>query len=170
MSARRATYKVAIAGCHRMLARTPQSHNWAAAFAAVPETRIAGVFDKGADTRKAFVACWGDIPAYDDYDRMLREVQPDIVCIATRQTMHAEMAEKAAAAGVRGIHFEKPLATTMAEVDRIEAACRAHRVAVVFGVDRRWWTAAVDLRKRLRDGLVGDVQAVTGYGLPQLIN
>ena len=93
--------RVAIAGCHRMLDRVAQSHNWATAFAAVPETEIVGVFDYGAETRQAFKAIWGDIPDFDDYPRMLEAVKPDIVCIATRQTMHADQCEQAVAAGVR---------------------------------------------------------------------
>src|SRR5436853_478183 len=50
--------RVAIAGCHRMVTRQPGSHNWAAAFAAVAETKVVAVFDAGAETRTAFVECW----------------------------------------------------------------------------------------------------------------
>ena len=161
--------RVGIAGCHRMLDRVPQSHNWAAAFAAVPETEIAGVFDYGADTRDAFTATWGnEIPVFDNLDTMLEDVRPDIICIATRQTMHAEQCEQAVAAGVRGVFFEKPLATTMDEVDRIVRACQD--IGVVYGLDRAWWPPYVHLARLLGDGLIGEVQAVFGFGLGQLIN
>ena len=156
--------RVAIAGCHRMLDRVAQSHNWATAFAAVPETEIVGVFDYGAETRQAFKAVWGDIPDFDDYPRMLEAVKPDIVCIATRQTMHADQCEEAVAAGVRGLFFEKPFATTMDEVDRIVNACQCASVGVVFGLDRAWWPPYVQLAKLLADGLIGEVQAVFGFG------
>ena len=162
--------RVAIVGCHRMLDRVAQSHNWATAFAAVPETEIVGVFDYGAETRQAFKAVWGDIPDFDDYPRMLEAVKPDIVCIATRQTMHADQCEQAVAAGVRGIFFEKPFATTMDEVDRIVSACQGAGVGVVYGLDRAWWPPYVQLAKLLADGLIGDVQAVFGFGLAQLLN
>ena len=170
MSASGGRFRVAIAGCHRMLTRTPQSHNWAAVFDAVTETDIVAVFDKGAETRAAFLECWGDMPAYDDYQRMLQEIQPDIVCIATRQTMHAEQCEQAVEAGVRGILFEKPLATSMAEVDHMVAACQRGGVPVALGVNRRWWGSYGHLRRLIRDGAVGEVQAVVGYGLPNMIN
>ena len=170
MSAATAPLRVAIAGCHRMLERAPMSHNWAAAFHAVPETEIAAVFDRGADTRKAFLDCWGEMPAYDDYARMLAEIQPDIVCIATRQTLHADQCELAAAAGVRGIFFEKPLATSMVEVDRMADACNGAGMKVVFGLDRRWWASYGHFRRLIADGLIGDVHSVIGYGLGQWIN
>src|SRR5262245_20626981 len=95
-------YRVAIAGCHRMLARKLAGHNWAAAVAAVPRTELVAVFDKGADTRRAFQECWGPLPAFDDFAHLLAEIQPDILCVTTRQTLHAEEIEQATAAGVRG--------------------------------------------------------------------
>src|SRR5262245_13627535 len=83
-------YRVAFAGVHRSLERKLAGHNWASGFDAVPGIEFSGVFDRGADTRRAFVATWGAMPEYDDYQRMLDELKPDIVCIATRQTMHAD--------------------------------------------------------------------------------
>ena len=63
------------------------------------------------------------MPAFDDYAALLAAVRPDVVCIATRQTLHAEQLERAVATGVRGILCDKPLATSLGEVDRIVAAC-----------------------------------------------
>ena len=72
-----------------MLLRTPISHNFAAAFHTVPETEIVGVFDLGEQERTEFVSCWqdvwSDLPTYSDFDRLLGELQPDLLCIATRQ-------------------------------------------------------------------------------------
>ncbi len=131
---------------------------------------MVAVFDLGAETRAAFVECWGDIPSYDDYPQMLQEAQPDIVCIAVRQTMHAEQCEQALAAGVRGILSDKPLATSLEEADRIVEACRRANVPLAFGLDRRWDSSYRFLRQVIADGAIGAVTGVTGYGLPNLIN
>ena len=171
MSGNTALLRVAMVGVHRSLARTPANHNWATAFDAVPETSIAAVFDLGAETRGDFLACWGsEIPAYDDYQRMLAEVQPDLVCIATSQTMHADQIKQAVEAGVRGILCDKPLATSPAEMDRIVAACRSKGVPLAFGLDRRWTPAYRYLRRVLAEGAIGAVTSVLSYGLPNLIN
>ena len=165
-------WRVAIAGCHRMVGRTPGSHNFAAAFHAVPEVQVVGVFDYGEETRAEFAACWrdvwGDVPTYDDYERMLAETRPDLVCIATRQTMHADQIELAAQSGVRGILCDKPLVTSLEEVDRINAACRD--VPLLFALDRRWSDRYRSLRRQLADGIIGPVTSVTAYGLSNLIN
>jgi predicted dehydrogenase len=163
-------YRVAIAGCHRMLDRRLVGHNWAAGFAAVPQAELAGVFDKGAETRAAFVECWGPLPAFDDFAQLLAAIQPEIVCIATRQTMHADQIERAAAAGVRAILCEKPLATSIREVERIVAACESAQIAFAFGLDRRWFPHYRTLVQSLRDGLIGDVKTIVAFGLLNLIN
>ncbi len=171
MSGNTEPLRVAMVGVHRSLARTLAHHNFATAFDAVPETSIAAVFELGAETRDEFLECWGsDIPAYNDYERMLAEVQPDLVCIATRQTMHADQIEQAVAAGVRGILCDKPLATSLEEMDRILAVCRSKGVPLAFGLDRRWTPAYRYLRRVLADGAIGAVTSVLGYGLPNLIN
>lgn len=164
------TLRVAIAGCHRMLLTKLTNHNFAAAFDAVSETEMVAVFDRGADARMEFCTVWGQMPTYADYEQMLAEVKPDIVCIATRQTTHADMVEQATEAGVRGILCDKPLATSLAEADRIAAACREHHVALQFALDRRHQQPYLHLRQLIAGGIVGDVKSMIAYGLPNLIN
>lgn len=164
------TLRVAIAGCHRMLQPQLAGHNFASAFAALPETEIVAVYDRGAETRADFVRCWGEMPAYDDYPRMLREMQPDLLCIATRQTLHAAQIEQAAVAGVRGILCDKPLATTLHEADRILSACQENGIALAFALDRRWHESYRQLRQLIVEGIVGRVTSVLAFGCPNLIN
>ena len=165
------TWRVAIAGCHRMLDRKPANHNFATAFDAVPDTEIVAVFDLGADTRQAFTDCWGDhVPAYDHFENMLQQQQPDILCVATSQKMHADQIQQAVAAGVRGILSDKPLATSLSEADRLLDACRTASVPLAFGLDRRWLVSYRRLAELLRDGTVGKLQSMIIYGIPNLIN
>ena len=163
-------FRVAIAGCHRMLQPQLAGHNFASAFAAVPETELVAVYDRGAQTRADFVRCWGEIPAYDDYTAMLREVQPDLICIATRQTLHAAQIEEAATFGVRGILCDKPLATSLIESDRIISVCGEKGIALTFALDRRWHDSYRHLRRLIAEGIVGKVTSVLAFGSPNLIN
>ena len=165
------TCRVAIAGCHRMLDRKPANHNFASAFDAVTDTEIVAVFDLGAETRQAFQDCWGDqVAAYDQFGRMLQQEQPDILCVATSQKMHADQIQQAVAAGVRGILCDKPLATSLSEADRLLDACRTAAVPLAFGLDRRWLISYHRLAELLRDGIVGQVRSLIIYGIPNLIN
>ena len=164
-------YRVAIAGCHRMLDKEPASHNFATAFSADAETEIAAVFDLGDETRQAFVDCWGaQVAAYDSFSEMLRQERPDILCLATSQKMHAGQIQEAVAAGVRGILCDKPLATSLEEADRLLGACRSAGVPLAFGLDRRWLSSYRRLAELLRGGIVGRLQSLIVYGIPNLIN
>ena len=166
------TYRVAIAGCHRMLSQTPAGHNHAAGFHAAEGTEVVAVFDHGEKTRRQFVDCWrnvwGDVQSYGDYEQMLNESKPDIVCIATRQTMHAHQIETAVKAGVKAVMCEKPMATSMAEVDRIAAACK--NVPFAFALDRRWTRRYRTLLESIKSGIIGKARDVFGFTLPNLIN
>jgi predicted dehydrogenase len=168
------TLRVAIAGCHRMLDTLPRGHNWANGFARVPETAVVAVFDKGAETREEFRSVWkdtwGDIPGYGDYGKMLAETKPDIVCVTTRQTMHADQIEAAVAAGVKGIACEKPFATSLEEADRIVSACRGAGVPLAYLLDRRWSAAYGAVRKLISEGNIGPVTNVVAFGASNLIN
>lgn len=150
-----------------MLLRDLTHHNFAAAFNEVEDTEIVGVFDYGEQERAEFVATWANVPTFDDYGKMLGELKPDIVCIATRQTMHADQVEAAVSAGVRGILCDKPLVTTLEEMDRLLSACK--NVPLAFALDRRWDVSYRHLRQHMHEW-IGPVTSLVAYGLPNTIN
>ena len=166
--------RVAFAGCHRQLTTNPGGHNWATGFCRVPEVRAVAVFDLKAEVREKFRACWrdtwGDIAPYDDYERMLEEVQPDIVCIATHQSTHADDVVAAVKAGVKGVVVEKQLTTTLEEADRLLGALREGNVPLANGTELRWSEQYMRLCRLLREGAVGEVTAVMACGISELIN
>ncbi len=166
--------RVAIAGCHRMLDTLNRGHNWANGFARVPDTAVVGIFDKDQETRDTFRSVWkdtwGEIPGYDDYENMLADTRPDIVCITTRQTMHAAQVDAAVAAGVRGIAIEKPFATSLAEADRIISVCEQNNVAIAYLLDRRWIKRHRAVCELISGGAIGEVSSVVGFGSANLIN
>ena len=165
------SWRVAIAGCHRMLDRKPANHNFATAFDTVPGTEIVAVFDLGAETRQEFVDCWGEsVTAYDNFGSMLQQEQPDILCLATSQKMHADQVRQAVSAGVRAILCDKPLVTSLTEADSLLDACRSADVPLALGLDRRWLVSYRRLAGLLRDGIVGQLQSIIIYGIPNLIN
>ena len=157
-----------------MLDTLNRGHNWANGFARVPGTTVVAVFDKGEDTREEFRSVWrdtwGNIPGYDDYEKMLAETRPDIVCVTTRQTMHADQIEAAISAGVKGIACEKPFATSLQEADRIISACRGRGVPLAYLLDRRWSSGYRAIRELLREGVIGSITNVLAFGASNLIN
>lgn len=90
------------------------------------------------------------------YDDLLDDPSVQGVVIVTPTPLHAEMIERAAAAG-KHVFCEKPISLDLAASDRAVAATRRHGVKLQIGFHRRFdpdWVAATD---RIRRGELGDV-------------
>lgn len=86
---------------------------------------IVGAADPRPDARAAAAALGVDPSVlFEDADGLLAAVTPDCVIIATTAPTHAALVVAAAAAGVRCILCEKPMAVSLEECDRMIAACR----------------------------------------------
>lgn len=94
---------------------------------------------------------------YTDAERMLSQARPDVVAIATKHDQHAPLTMLCAAAGVKGVICEKPIAMDLAEADAMIAACRKAGTKLAIGHQRRFnqeWLAA---KKLIDDGAIGKV-------------
>ena len=107
---------------------------------------------------------------YNDYNDMIESVKPDIVCIATRQTYHAEHIESAVKHGVRGLVCDKPLCTDLNESDRIIKVLRESETPFTFGLELRWSESYQAIFQMLREGIIGNVTSVVAHGVTELIN
>ena len=107
---------------------------------------------------------------YRDYRQMLDEVRPDVVSICTWPQHHAEAVEAAAAAGVKGILCEKPLALRLADIERMRDACAGRGVKLAGGHQFRFHPTYVTAAAILRSGELGTISKATGYIKSTLAN
>jgi predicted dehydrogenase len=142
----------------------PMSH--AAALEAHPRVDLVGVCGRSADRVEAARQRYHVPRGYLDVERMIAAEHPDLLCLATPADTHAWIVEAAAAAGVRGIYCEKPLAPSLAEADRIVAACRRHDVKLNYGAQRRYMEPHVTLRRALTERQLGETVAITVTSWP----
>ena len=78
----------------------------------------------------------------------------DLVVVATSSGSHAELAERAIAAGLATI-VDKPFATSAEAGERIVALARARGVPLTVFQNRRWDSAFLTLRRVLAEGRLG---------------
>lgn len=140
----------------------PRSH--AAAYQRHPQTELVAVCDIRPQALDAFKAKWQDVwpnlRTYTDYRQMLANEQPDIISVATPDHLHAEITVDAAASGARAILCEKPIAVTLADADRMIAACEAHNVLLSIEHTRRWGPVFHAARELIRNGTVGRLHSI----------
>src|SRR5690349_5422864 len=88
---------------------------------------LAGIFDQSPEAITTTLAeCTVNRPqTFADVGQMLEAVRPDAVVVSTTAPSHCEYVCASAAAGVRYVLCEKPMASSLEECDRMIAACRA---------------------------------------------
>ncbi|MCT8161134.1 Gfo/Idh/MocA family protein [Pseudoruegeria sp. SHC-113] len=92
-------------------------------------------------------------PAFSDFHDALAATKPDLVVIATYSDSHADYACAAMEAGAH-VFVEKPLATTVADAERVVACAKANNRKLVVGYILRHHPSWVRLIKEAR-GLGG---------------
>jgi len=145
-------YRFALAGCGRI------SKNHIEALQEFPEASLVACCDVEEDRARAVAEAAG-CPAFTRYEEMLESVPCDIVSICTPSGLHPEHVAQAAE---RGMHTlcEKPLGTSLAEVDRAIAACDRNKTKL-FVVKQNRFNRTVDLlRRALEKGRFGRIYMV----------
>ena len=130
MTGRRSHFRVGVVGLGRGLAV-------ARAVRAVPDAKLVAVADLLPERRAAAAREFGDVACYDHHGAMLRHAALDVIVVATLGLQHREPVVDAAAAGVRGVYVEKPMATSLADCDAMIAACGAAGAVLTVGHQRR---------------------------------
>lgn len=171
-------YRVAIIGTGRMGGliedeigagsfSKPYSHF--CAYGAIAETQVIAVANRGAERLQRFATRFGVTNTYLDYRAMIEQERPDIVSITTPSFARAEPIIFAAEHGVRGIYAEKGLCASLAEADRIVAACNANQVAFNWGALRRHHDGYKKLQAAIARGDIGEPRFATMYFYTDLI-
>lgn len=106
------------------------------------------------------------IQGHADLDEFLARRDIQAVVIAAETSLHADVVEKAAAAG-KMIALQKPLALTMPQADRIVAAVQRHGVPFTMAWQMRVDPQNVEIKELLQSGALGQVFMVRRrHGLP----
>ncbi len=141
----------------------PRSH--VAAYAAHRQVKLVGVCDLMPAAIEKFNATWRDkhpdTRLYADFREMLATEKPDIVSVITPDDKHADIVVHAAHSGVKAIWCEKPIATTVADADRMIEAVEKYGVAMTVSHTRRWLPTFHRLRELVRARTYGKLQLVT---------
>lgn len=106
------------------------------------------------------------VPHTTSAEALVRREDVDLVVIATPPFTHLGLTEKAAAAG-KAILCEKPLALSLAEADRMIAACREAGVALATCFPMRYLGAACLAQRLVRSGALGEVIGIRLHNLSE---
>ena len=120
--------------------------------------RVVGAWDHDA-TRLSEVAGALEVDAEADVDALLGRADVAAVVIGAETSMHAELVERAAAAG-KAIILQKPMALTLEQADRIIAAVEAASVPFTLAWQMRVDPQNIEMKQLIEAGTIGRVFSV----------
>jgi myo-inositol 2-dehydrogenase/D-chiro-inositol 1-dehydrogenase len=126
----------------------------AAAFAMVPDAEVVAVASPTPGKAKAFADQRGIPNAFEDYREVLAIDEIDMVTLGIPNYLHAQAAIDAAAAG-KHVVCEKPLCRTLAEADRMIAACQDAGVLLMYAEELCFAPKYVRAKQLVDEGALG---------------
>ena len=133
----------------------------AATFGDLPAPELALLCDVDAAAAARWGAAWGFARTTTDWRALVADPGIDVVSITTPNGLHAPVAIAALEAG-KHVWCEKPMATTLADAERMTAAAeRAGRVTLL-GYNYVRNPALAHARRLIADGAIGRVVDVRG--------
>ena len=130
-------------------------HLFAGALARRPGgSQLVAVCSRNREKATEFASTYGVTQVFCDWRELLEAPGIDAVCLATPTGYHAEMTIAAAA---RGLHVltEKPMSNTVAEADRMIAACDQAEVTLGVIYMYRFMDAALHMKQAVTQRLIG---------------
>jgi predicted dehydrogenase len=130
---------------------------------ATTNSRITALVSGHRDKAERIAAQYGvpsnSIYNYQNFDQIAKNPAVDAVYIALPNSMHAEYTIRAAKAG-KHVLCEKPMATSVADCERMIAACRTANVKLMIAYRCHYEATNLKAIRMIRDGKLGQVQAI----------
>lgn len=124
----------------------------------LPGARLVAAADPDPEAR-ARAARLVAVPIHKDAAELFARPDIDAVVISAPNTVHAELARAAAAAG-RHFYLEKPIALSRVEALEVIAAAKQAGIVAVIGFNRRCNPFFEQARRLLSEGYIGRIHAV----------
>jgi myo-inositol 2-dehydrogenase/D-chiro-inositol 1-dehydrogenase len=126
--------------------------------AAHPRAHLAGVYDV-IDQAAQEVARKLQVPAFRSVDEVLASPEVDAILIATSTPTHADLIEKAVAAG-KPMLCEKPIDLSLDRVGACAQRIKGTSVPIMLGFVRRFDPGHRAVRDAIRNGQIGELHQV----------
>ncbi|MBI5760366.1 MAG: Gfo/Idh/MocA family oxidoreductase [Planctomycetales bacterium] len=124
-----------------------------------PRVQLMAGSSRDAGRRERFAQRTG-ARTYDDWRQMLATEQLEVVSVASFAPSHAELVVACAETGVRAILCEKPIATRLADAERMIAACQASGSLLVINHNRRFHPHFRQLAVKIAAGELGELTGI----------
>lgn len=124
-----------------------------------PNVEIVAAYEGNADARAAAEADLGVNFTHNSYEDMLKEEDIDVIAIGDYYSIRGSLAIKALKAG-KHVYADKPLCTSLDELDEIEKLAKEKDLKVGCMLDMRYNKNVQPVRNFIKEGKLGEVHAI----------
>jgi len=128
----------------------------AEAFQEVAEAEIVAVCSPNKSHVEDFSRKWKIPTALTDYRKLMDRKDVDVVAVGIPNHLHREVVVAAAQAG-KHIILEKPIAHTLADADAMIAACKEHKVKLMYAETICFSPKYVRAKQLVAENAIGDL-------------
>jgi predicted dehydrogenase len=123
----------------------------------VPQAEVVALCDRSPERFTRLITKYGRRETFTDIDDLLKNVDCEIIDIATRPDSHEELVCKAAEAG-KHILCQKPLAPTLEAARRMVRVCEDNNVRAMVCENWRWFIWFQVIKRLLSSGVIGEAK------------
>lgn len=149
-------YRVGMIGVGRM------GTQHARAYHLNPKTEVVAAADPDPENLELFRQRF-NVPVYNSYHEMLRLENIDIAAPILPVSANPQVVIDCAKAGVGAIFSEKPVASSLADADRMVEECRSRRIPFASGDAWRNLPQFWQFKEMIESGEVGRVHSINVY-------
>ncbi len=153
------TYRVLVVGMGK------RGKNHAAHFHANPRFKVVGICDVDPAKLDGLAAGLDNPATGDNAAEMAAALEPDVFCFCTLPHIRSEMVKIGVECGAKLIAFEKPVALTSQEGQKVKALLAGSPAKVVVSHQHRYGPHYRAVKETVAGGKIGSVHTV--YGISQ---
>ena len=150
------TYRVALIGCGR------KGHGHARGYGGNPRTELVAAADPDPDNLAIFTECF-EVNGYADYGELFAKEDIDIAAPILPVQPNPKVVLDCAAAGVKAIYCEKPMACSLEESDAMVEACDSRGIALASGDAYRNMPQHWKVKRLIDSGELGELCSINLY-------
>jgi predicted dehydrogenase len=125
-------------------------------------SELVAVASRNLDKAKAYAAEKGIPKVHGSYKDLLADPEIDVIYNPLPNNLHAEWTIKAAEAG-KHVLCEKPIVSTLAELDKVEAAAKASKVTVFEAFMYLHHPQTLKAKELIQTGRLGKLQLIVSW-------
>lgn len=125
-------------------------------------SELVAVASRDLAKAQAYAQVKGIPKAHGSYEALLADPEVDVIYNPLPNTLHCEWTVKAAQAG-KHVLCEKPIVTTLPELDQVEAAAQANRVTIFEAFMYLHHPQTLQVKELIQSGKLGDLQLINSW-------